>query len=81
MWNIVELGYRVGCKLKWLCFVPFTSANSSAVPICAMLKMPKCIQWVHAFEIEVSGGDTWKGVIVLHAKCFLIVSMESAMGA
>ena len=35
-----------------------------------MLKMPKCIQRVHAFEIEVSGGDTWKGVIsVLHAKC------------
>ena len=35
-----------------------------------MLKMPKCIQWIHAFEIEISGEDIWKGVIsVRHAKC------------
>ena len=35
-----------------------------------MLKMPKDIQWIRAFEIETSGGDIWKGVIsVLHAKC------------
>ena len=36
----------------------------------AMLKRPKYIKWVHAFEIENSGGVTWKGIIsVPHGMC------------